>query len=91
MAAITINAPDAVMPRIADAFEATFGLAEGQTQAQLVKKKLQDYLKDVVRAHEVAAAADAARDAAADKVERRDHPDLSFPPLKGVRFLLKSS
>lgn len=71
MAAITITIPDAVLPRVLDAFAAHYGWTGGggQTKAQFARQKLQDHVVAVVRAYEAGGAAEAARLAAAAKVD----------------------
>lgn len=71
MAQITVTIPDAVLPRVLDAFAVRYGwnAAGGQTKAQFAKAKLIDFTRDVVRLHETATAAETARSAASAGVD----------------------
>jgi hypothetical protein len=66
MASISITIPDAVLSRVLDAFAARYGWesAGGQTKAQFAKSRVIEFIRDVVRAHEATAVAEAARVAA---------------------------
>lgn len=76
MATITLNIPDAILPRVLNGFASRYGytptLVDGngadyqnpETKAQFAKRMLVDYMRTVVREAEATAAADAARQAA---------------------------
>jgi hypothetical protein len=69
MAQVIVDVPDAVLPRVLDAFAATFGyqatLPSGapnpQTRAQFAKQRLAAYVKQVTVAYEATRDAEAAR------------------------------
>jgi hypothetical protein len=69
MATVSITVPDAVLPRVVAAFAATFGYAatmpdgtaNPETQNAFVKRKVAEYIKAIVVAHEANRDADAAR------------------------------
>lgn len=77
MAQLIIDIPDAVAPRVAAAFIALYGGDPGATAAQqraFVKQQLIQHIRATVRAHEVAQATIAARDAAAAAAEAEINP-----------------
>lgn len=68
MAEITINVPDAVVPRVLDAFADEFGYdpeIDG-TKAAFAKQRLASYVKQIVVNHEAETAARQAQTAACD-------------------------
>lgn len=70
-----ITIPDAMLPRVTEAFKAAYGyeakLPDGsnnpETEAQFVRRKILDYVKELTVAHEAAGAGDAARADASNK------------------------
>jgi len=69
MATFTINIPDAVLARVLDAFVAAYGydpVSDGN-KAAFAKRQIARFVAETVRAHEAAAAANTARDAATIK------------------------
>ena len=52
------------------------GSSQGQTKNQLVKAKLQDYMKDIVRRHEIADRGGRGPRRRPRQGRRRDHPEL---------------
>lgn len=67
MATISIDIPDAVVPRVLDAFAATYSWpGTGLTKGQFAKQCLANYVKEVTKAYEASKAAEDARKAAAD-------------------------
>lgn len=64
MPSVTLNFTVAVGNRIGNAFEAAFGLADGETQTQLVRRKITEFVRGVVAGHEAQVAARVAHDAA---------------------------
>ena len=71
MATLTINIPDAVAPRVVNAFAARFGYdseVDG-TKAQFLKKQVVLWMKEQVRDHEANTAAAATANTAATSAE----------------------
>lgn len=69
MAQITIDIPNAQVPRVLTAFSATFDFATngaGLTEAQFAKKIVAKWIKDITLNHERSAAAAALTDASID-------------------------
>lgn len=66
MANITIQVPDAHVNRVQDAFATAYGWDQndGETKAQLVRRKVKEFVVQVVQAQEATVAAEVARDAA---------------------------
>jgi hypothetical protein len=71
MAQIQIQIPDAVLPRVLDAFAAVYGWKadSGQTKAQFARAQLVALIRYVVATHEANAAAETARRAALNTAE----------------------
>jgi hypothetical protein len=63
MAQIVVDVPDAVVPRVLDAFAATYAYnpGSGLTKAQFAKQRLAAYVKQVTVAYEATRDAEAAR------------------------------
>ena len=75
---ISITVPDAVADRVLAAFTTVFqyDVASGLTEPQFVRKKLQDFLREVVESYEATAAAETARQAAVAKA----NADIAWAP-----------
>lgn len=76
MATITITVPNPVVPRINDAFAATYqyqseidGAPNPETKSQFTQRMIRKYVKEIVKAHEAHAAGEAARLQAQDAAE----------------------
>ncbi len=70
MTTVNITIPDAVISRIVEAFTVVFRWDEagaGLTKNEFVKKKVQDFIREVVSAYEANLAAEVARKTAIDK------------------------
>jgi hypothetical protein len=77
MAVVTIDIPDAVAPRVAAAFIATFGGNPDATPAQqraFVKEILIRHIRAIVATHEATVAADATRLAVHSAAEAEINP-----------------
>lgn len=82
MAQLTITVPDAQVARVLAAFKAQYGYSDTvpgpnpgdapvpnpESATQFVRRKLREYVIEIVRAHEATAAAEAARVSAANAV-----------------------
>lgn len=82
MATISIDIPDAVQPRVLDAFAAVYGrqdeipdpndgtkmISNPETKAQFARRMLKQHLREVLTAHEASAEAEAARTAKASQI-----------------------
>jgi hypothetical protein len=79
MAQIQITIPDAVLPRVVDAFAATYGYQptidgapNPETKAAFAKRQVIAFIKRTVADREAGAAADAARSTAVDAANALD-------------------
>lgn len=82
MATISIDIPDAVQPRVLDAFATVYGrpeqipdpndatktISNPETKAQFARRMLKQHVRDVLTSHEASADAEAARTAKADQI-----------------------
>jgi len=71
MANITIQIPDAVLQRVLDAFAGNYNWTDqlGVTKAQFARQKVQEFIKENVKAFEAQKAAEEARQTAITTVE----------------------
>lgn len=71
MARLTVDFPDAIAPRVLDAWAALYGwtAASGLSKAQFLKQDIIAKIKDAVRRYEGGAAGSAAQKTAHDKAE----------------------
>lgn len=67
MANLQITIPDAMLPRVLDAFASTYGYRPTDgTRAQFARKKLAEHVRGVVQSYEVQKASEQAAQTAAD-------------------------
>lgn len=75
MANLSISIPDAMLPRVTEAFKAAYnyqatlpdGTPNPETDTQFVRRQILNYVKELTVAHEAASASSTARDNAAGK------------------------
>lgn len=77
MANLQITVPDAMVPRITEAFKRQYnyqttlpdGTANPETENQFLRRMILEYVKGVTGAHEAVGAAETARNNAANKIK----------------------
>jgi hypothetical protein len=77
LANLTITVPDALVPRITEAFKAQYdykatlpdGTANPETEALFMKRMILEYVKQITVAHEAVGAAETARTNATNKTK----------------------